>query len=296
MLLCKSSLGVFCIELFQNLGKCPESLLWAEPGGGMCSLGCVCRWCWELWGLAGSQGDAVSGGDGGCWYRMGRDLLLCPSASSLPALLGTVLPFCAPTAPAGSSLDGMSVFCLEEEAEADIGQEDKKRGRKVDEVESKGAWEDVRQAGDRGLVPWGSGVPSKQFAVPLKERVVSCQKEAQLWFAVASFCCPSSTPCPACSTCPCACAMLGCDFPPLAVWCDQLFSFQRLMSFYMDTDWAWTLLFLHLVLTRELSVGPMTWELNPLIGVSLWKPTKCREICLHVGSFINWSEKLTVKS
>lgn len=117
-----------------------------------------------------------------------------------------------------------------------------------------------------GFVPWGSDVPSKQFVTALKECVVSCQKEAQLWFAVASFCCPSSTPCPACSTCPCACVMLGCDFPPLAVWCDQLFSIQSLMSFYKDTNLAWTLLFMHLVLTRGLSVGHMTGELNPLMG------------------------------
>lgn len=45
----------------------------------------------------------------------------------------------------------------------------------------------MRQAGDRGLVHWGSDVPSKQFVRLLKERVVSFQKEAQLCFAVGSF-------------------------------------------------------------------------------------------------------------
>lgn len=47
--------------------------------------------------------------------------------------------------------------------------------------------EKMRQAGDRGVVHWGSEVPSKQFVTSLKERVVSCQKEAQLCFALGSF-------------------------------------------------------------------------------------------------------------
>lgn len=47
--------------------------------------------------------------------------------------------------------------------------------------------EKMRQAGDRGVVHWGSEVPSKQFVTSLKECVVSCQKEAQLCFALGSF-------------------------------------------------------------------------------------------------------------
>lgn len=42
----------------------------------------------------------------------------------------TVLPFCACTAPAAAEAwMGVSVFCLQEEAEADIGQEDNRKGR-----------------------------------------------------------------------------------------------------------------------------------------------------------------------
>lgn len=53
--------------------------------------------------------------------------------------------------------------------------------------------EKMRQAGDRGLVHWGSDIPSKWFVMPLKECVVSCQKEAQLCFLVMSF--QHSLPC-----------------------------------------------------------------------------------------------------